>query len=394
MRFDSSFILGMLLLCGVVILPAMADEGFWRSRSIDAERDDLGMYCSLRIDADDRAYIAYYSDTCDCLKLAWEPYSRGIGRGSPFFAWSSLTPRGSGTGKGVSLWVNETGRTFAFSCVDDSYRLFLGEGAFRPATRDGFAPYLTRLEDVTWIFSYANPPTSLIRWRDGARVHTYIAYTESMQTSGLGIVDIVDCLGSDPQCENYVRGGPAIPVYRGDGHSAAYHNWGAFGVCWYNWRNGTLEYENWRYVDFEVVDGSHGTSVGAYCSLDYDSDGNPHISYMNVSSGGGLKYAFRNETGWHSSTIDPRTNAGKYTSLVIDANNEPHISYSCGNQLMYASMNGSAWYTQVVDRTPAGGTSIAVDSRNRPRIAYYDSRKQDLRYAWWEPNIPAIPFPR
>ncbi len=109
---------------------------------------------------------------------------------------------------------------------------------------------------------------------------------------------------------------------------------------------------------------------------------------------GALKYAFRNETGWHIFTIDTVAGAGQYTSISIDANDEPHISYSTGSQLKYASVNGSEWYTQVVDTTLTAWTSIDFDSKNRPHIAYYDSRKGDIRFAWWEPYIRGRPFPR
>ncbi len=47
------------LVCWVLIVPVMADEGYWKSRSIDSAPDDLGQYCSLKIDGNDTAYIAY-----------------------------------------------------------------------------------------------------------------------------------------------------------------------------------------------------------------------------------------------------------------------------------------------------------------------------------------------
>jgi len=158
--------------------------------------------------------------------------------------------------------------------------------------------------------------------------------------------------------------------------------------------NATLVYQNWRNTgDLEVVDGSHDAPAGGECALAYDTFGNPHICYRDMSITGGLKYAFKNETGWHTFMIDPRRDTGHYSSIVIDANNEPHISYSAISSLWYASVNGSTWYTQEVDRNPAGWTSIDVDSKNRPRIAYYDPVKKDLRYAWWEPYLHGHHFP-
>jgi len=388
-----------LLLCSVLIAPALANEGSWKSRPIDAERDELGSYCSLKIDANDRAYIAYYSDTSKCLKLAWQPGIRGAGD-IPYSAWSSLTKSGSTTGKGVSLWVNDTDRTFAFSCVNDSHRVFLGEGAFRAALRDGFAPYLTRLQDITLNdYSIAGPPTSLIREKKEHGILYTIGFTESNiqpLVPGLTIVDVFYCVytGPNDQCQDHVTGRGTIRGYHGDGHSLAYYNPTISGLCNYNWINGTLEYSRLKYGEefHEIIDGGPGAAAGSACSLAYDSYGNPHVSYRDMFNGG-LKYAFRNDTGWHTMTIDSRRDAGLYTSIAIDSSNQPHISYSDTVSLWYASVNETAWYTQQVDRTPTLWTSIDVDSKNRPRIAYYDSRKKDLRFAWWEPYIRGRPFP-
>ena len=49
MNYRGISIIVTFLFCGALVVPVLADEGFWRSRSIDAERDDLGSYCSLKI---------------------------------------------------------------------------------------------------------------------------------------------------------------------------------------------------------------------------------------------------------------------------------------------------------------------------------------------------------
>jgi hypothetical protein len=142
-----------------------------------------------------------------------------------------------------------------------------------------------------------------------------------------------------------------------------------------------------------IVDGSLDSPAGAYCSLAFDSSNYPHISYKDTKNGG-LKYAWKDGTGWHNVTVDPARRAGDYTSLVLDGNNTPHISYSTESSLYYASVNDSAWFTQLVDRRATMWTSIDVDSKNRPRIASYDARNGDLRFSWWEPSIRGRPFPR
>ena len=199
MNYRMVSIIVTFVFCGVLMAPVVADEGYWKSRSIDAERDDLGLYCSLKIDGSDQAYIAYYSNTDECLKLAWEPYSRGFGDGTPTFAWSRLTTA-RGMGKGVSLWVNDTGRRFAFSCINQTNHVFLGEGAFRAAVRDGFAPYVVSMEDVTQHYSVASVPTSIIRDKARYGTRTYIAYTDTnVQQSGLELFKKFQCYESEPE---------------------------------------------------------------------------------------------------------------------------------------------------------------------------------------------------
>lgn len=399
LRFISLIV--VVIFCGMLAAPVMADEGYWKSRSIDTERDDLGLYCSLRIDKQDRSYIAYYSETDDSLHLAWEPYSwdSASASGKPFFAWSRITPAGSSLGKGVSLWVNDTDRTFAFSCVDSSFHIYLGEGGFRAAGRDGYAPYVVSMTDETTRYIIAAGPTSISRYYDTYGIVTDILYLNGyLQTPGLSRMSIYNC--TDPLNQNCNGTTVQNRVFgrnnRGEGQSIArdVRNFGSYGECWYDNINGTLQYANLRYGGLhDVVDGS-SRPAGTYCSLAYDSSGDPHISYQGIYDGGVLKYASKKDSNWTIETIDTTRGAGQYSSLVIDVNDEPHISYSTGGQLKYASKNGTEWYTQVVDTTPTEWTSIAVDSKNRPHIAYYDSRKGDLRFAWWEPYIRGRPFPR
>jgi hypothetical protein len=351
----------------------------------------------MKIDDLDRAHIAYYSNTEQCLRMAWEPYSKDFA-GRPYFAWSRLTPARSTIGQGVSLWVNGSDQRFAFSCVDGSHRLYLGEGAFRPAGRDGFAPYLLSLADVTMAYSIPSGPTAMDRDSGRCGRATEILFTDTnAQDGGLAGVHVFNATNpADQQCPDNgtIWKGHFCDLYRGDGHDVTYaEGWSYTGACWFNTSNSSLEYCKINYYGSEVVDGAPGSPVGRYCSLAYDRFGNPHISYQDISGTGALKYAFRNETGWHTFTIDSTTGAGVHTSIAVDSNGEPHISYSTEGQLKYASLNGTEWYTQVVDRTPTVWTSIDVDSKNRPHIAYYDSRKKDLRFAWWEPYIRGRPFP-
>ena len=68
-----------------------------------------------------------------------------------------------------------------------------------------------------------------------------------------------------------------------------------------------------------------------------DADGFPHISYYDASNDD-LKYATLYASGWYTQTVDSEGYVGLYTSLALDADGFPHISYydSSNNDLKYA----------------------------------------------------------
>ena len=106
---------------------------------------------------------------------------------------------------------------------------------------------------------------------------------------------------------------------------------------------------------------------------------------------------------WHVQTVDSAGNAGTYCSLALDSQDRPHISYHAGYDLKYAAWDPgtSQWDKEIVDDGNAAGgtyevgrfTSIAIDSYDHPRIAYYADSYYDpgggfharhLKYAEWD----------
>jgi hypothetical protein len=77
---------------------------------------------------------------------------------------------------------------------------------------------------------------------------------------------------------------------------------------------------------------------------------------------------------------------GCYNSIALDSRDMPHISYydSEKNDLKYAYKNSFGWRIQTVDSKEDVGlyTAIALDSNGNPHISYYDETNNDLKYAY------------
>lgn len=133
----------------------------------------------------------------------------------------------------------------------------------------------------------------------------------------------------------------------------------------------------------ETVD--DGTEILGTTSLALDSNGLPHISYTDNSSGE-LMYAHWDGASWQLEAVTGA--AGRNSSLVVDAADRPHISFhdTTNNDLMYASWNGSAWEIETVDSLWHVGQSnvLQLDSFDYPHIIYTDITNGDLKYAYWD----------
>jgi hypothetical protein len=171
--------------------------------------------------------------------------------------------------------------------------------------------------------------------------------------------------------------------------------------------NVDLKYVRWTGSAWDGLDGSAGPDtvdavdfVGRYSSIVLDSFGFPHISYFKTTNAD-LKYARWTGSAWDGldgtagpDAVDTTGDVGLTNSLALDSRNRPHISYFDGtnDDLKYVRWTGSAW--DGLDGTPgpdavdtAGNVGqfapIALDSSNRPHICYFDLTNGDLKYARW-----------
>ncbi len=160
------------------------------------------------------------------------------------------------------------------------------------------------------------------------------------------------------------------------------------GVLRYAYYNG----QGWHIEDVDGNSpGSEDDNVGRYTSIKVDAQGNPHISYYDVTNGN-LMYAVWRAGTWQITTVDGYISAtddvGQFTSLAL-YNGLPRIAYYdvAKGDLKYASYDGTKWTKTVVDSTGDVGrfASLALDpSTGLPRIAYYDSTNKDLKYAAYD----------
>jgi probable HAF family extracellular repeat protein len=145
----------------------------------------------------------------------------------------------------------------------------------------------------------------------------------------------------------------------------------------------------------QVVDTPQlGYQTGYKSSLKLDSRGSPSIAYWVGSAGtsylpnSSLRYAKLIGSSWQIQTVDSQGSVGGFPSLAFDSGDRPCISYDdfTNQALKYAAWSGSEWQTQTVLSVDCRDTSLALDDKGKPRIAYYNYGDYNIRtldYAAW-----------
>jgi hypothetical protein len=152
-------------------------------------------------------------------------------------------------------------------------------------------------------------------------------------------------------------------------------------ISYYDFTNRNLKYARWTGSSWiiQVVDPSWET--GKFTSLALDSNDRPHISYWDDRNRH-LKYAFWTGSNWRIERVDALTDFGLFTSIDLDENDRAYIAYYGDYYLYCAKRTNSGWAKEAVQRADVHyGASIAIDNEGRPRIAYFDLRYADLKYA-------------
>jgi hypothetical protein len=134
--------------------------------------------------------------------------------------------------------------------------------------------------------------------------------------------------------------------------------------------------------------------VGAYTSITIGTNGNPIISYWDLSYNDLKVAACKNPTCTESDnyTLDNAGDVGAYTSITIGTNGNPIISYTdaTSDDLKVAACNNPTCTTSTNSTIDSNGnvglyTSMTIGANGHPVISYYDATNQDLKVfsPWW-----------
>jgi len=124
-------------------------------------------------------------------------------------------------------------------------------------------------------------------------------------------------------------------------------------------------------------DADPGEYMGMFSSIELDSSGRPHISYMGVE--GNMiytKYAHYDDRIWQHETIAPvGGNFTVGTSIAIDAQNNPHVTFAQIHPtwaLKYARRDEASWSLESIEEQYQVGyrSSLVLAADSNPRVIY------------------------
>jgi len=166
-------------------------------------------------------------------------------------------------------------------------------------------------------------------------------------------------------------------------------------IAYFDDDNDDLIYARYNSTKWETESVDSIGRVGHNLSLALDSFDRPHISYSDITNND-LKYAYYDGNKWINETIDSQGVVGWHTSIAVDSHDHPHISYHKyreGNatleHLKYAFHDGNQWHNETVDSQGdvGWGSSIAIDSNDRPHIGYIEPTKHHVKYARYDGDV-------
>ena len=167
-------------------------------------------------------------------------------------------------------------------------------------------------------------------------------------------------------------------------------------VSYLGYGDGQLKYARWTGTTWQKQSiPIRAKNISFYTSIALAAGNRPSITYYEYEDAGGeqelhLRDVTLNGSQWELRTVDPAPGSGKFNFIASDSHGALHVAY--GNvkyenaSLRYASWNGSAWQVEILEGAGQPGTSmwstaLAMDTADRPHIAYTDVLKRLVKYA-------------
>src|SRR5581483_2849318 len=194
--------------------------------------------------------------------------------------------------------------------------------------------------------------------------------------------------------------------------SLALDAYGSPHMAYHDFKDGHLKYASKQGGTWTIENLDNSQFSGEYVSLAFGASGNPHIAYSyhySQATNAELRYASRSGRKWTVETIDSLSlccagrdanvtvSTGMWTSLAIDASDKPHVAFwryvdsdsDRTSSLIYATKGDNSWKLEILDSDKDVGSSgsvgqrasLALSADGNPRIAYYDVRDHELKYA-------------
>jgi hypothetical protein len=332
----------------------------WTTEIVDST-NDVGSHCSLAIDSGDTLHIAFYDATNGYLKYA---------TGTPGGLSVAVVDNTANVGQYTSIAVAPDG-TIGISYYDITntrlkYASKSSGGGWSISVIDGPATPPHALFGAMSSLKFDSGSIPCISYHDAENRDLKYSYNGIPETvDSAGDVGYYTSLAIDPATDY-----PQISYYDAGNIRLKYAYW--TGAAW----------------DKSVVD-SGSSNRGTFTSIRLDGSGYPKISYYDVGNFA-LKYANWTGAAWDKDSIDTLAHVGKYSSLALNSSFEPRFAYydETNGNLKFSWLNGTVFVAanftiSTIDSAGDVGkySSLALDSDDNPRIAYYDVTNGNLKLA-------------
>lgn len=141
----------------------------------------------------------------------------------------------------------------------------------------------------------------------------------------------------------------------------------------------TIHYARWDGIRWHIETVDRLLDAFETLSLALDEEGHPHLVYT-YDWQENVRYARRDGEQWHRTDLLELGDDVEHLSLALDSDGHPHLLYQ-SSELMYAASDGAAWAVEEVDSERVQGSSLALDSTDRPHVSFFDHEEQ-LTYAY------------